>query len=91
MEYGLGLQSITEYTKSIGLNPSFSGIWSRIGYVEHVVRSFHVLILLLVEYGLGLKKAHSCITAFTVLILLLVEYGLGFDKLDAETTFADTS
>ena len=61
------------------LNPSFSGIWSRIAESSRPGESVtDVLILLLLEYGLGLycwdSNQHDC---NQVLILLLVEYGLG--------------
>ena len=37
-----------------GLNPCFNGIWSRTGVCEHESRRlYRVLILVLMEYGLG--------------------------------------
>ena len=55
MEYGLGLaEATTSNMEAGGLNPCFNGIWSRTG--DSRVHSYHgrvVLILVLMEYGLG--------------------------------------
>ena len=80
MEYGLGLFHLTISTKKEGsLNPCCSGIWSRTAVRKHR-RSYrqYVLILVVVEYGLGLIKAYDAYNKATeVLILVVVEYGLG--------------
>ena len=58
------------------LNPCFNGIWSRTRSRkagEHRV----VLILVLMEYGLGPYGALSFSSMVEVLILVLMEYGLG--------------
>ena len=56
MEYGLGLSIKLDEQgqKKIRLNPSFNGIWSRMAVDENGSTSeVAVLILLLMEYGLG--------------------------------------
>ncbi len=60
-----------------GLNPCSSGRWSRSEYEQFLNLNYEVLILVLVEDGLGgllVKRICSC---FLVLILVLVEDGLG--------------
>ena len=61
-----------------GLNPCFNGIWSRttasLGAIDVVVK---VLILVLMEYGLGPYNVAEQKSMLTVLILVLMEYGLG--------------
>ena len=62
-----------------GLNPCFSGGWSRrVGSCGQYIHRVCVLILVLVEDGLGgLGQLAGCEKIFTVLILVLVEDGLG--------------
>ena len=59
-----------------GLNPCFNGIWSRTFYIITDNSINIVLILVLMEYGLGPFKNHNN-NAKHVLILVLMEYGLG--------------
>ena len=60
------------------LNPCFSGGWSRRPLKRGIqIQSTPVLILVLVEDGLGAPKKGYSDTIFTVLILVLVEDGLG--------------
>ena len=83
MEYGLGhTMGMVVFVMTLRcLNPSFNGIWSRTLVSAYPVNSefFQVLILLLMEYGLGLRVKTPSHTETTdrVLILLLMEYGLG--------------
>ena len=58
------------------LNPSFNGIWSRTIMTIFENMNDLVLILLLMEYGLG-QIAVGRRSRKAVLILLLMEYGLG--------------
>ena len=80
VEDGLGeihhLQKITP--QEHGLNPCFSGGWSR-RLLPHYQRgpSNQVLILVLVEDGLGVRYIHRHPLEVIVLILVLVEDGLG--------------
>ena len=64
------------------LNPCFSGIWSR--RMKKNLACFcsaAVLILVLVEFGLGVAYVDGiCNLLNNVLILVLVEFGLGVDK-----------
>ena len=62
-----------------GLNPSLGGIWSwRMITTEQLAAGRQVLILLWVEYGLGVNGHTTSKQVVTlVLILLWVEYGLG--------------
>ena len=56
MEYGLGLATESGWTPESAacLNPCFNGIWSRTGNGELPSVSLDVvLILVLMEYGLG--------------------------------------
>ena len=71
------------------LNPCFSGGWSR----RHTPRVLHVfysrvLILVLVEDGLGAPKNYIYGNIRCVLILVLVEDGLGEQRL--ELTVSET-
>ena len=77
------VSDITDINKEINdlisLNPCFNGIWSRtnrssLRWPALVI----VLILVLMEYGLGQSvcSAQYCARA-AVLILVLMEYGLG--------------
>ncbi len=86
MEYGLGHPTRGgQPVPRLCLNPCFNGIWSRTFIEEKdTPRHFVVLILVLMEYGLGhdydaLHVAVGC----TVLILVLMEYGLGQAMPDA--------
>ena len=73
MEYGLG---DAEPILLCGdcLNPCCRGIWSRRVEGDTIVTDT-VLILVVVEYGLGADRAG--INSPMVLILVVVEYGLG--------------
>ena len=55
MEYGLGQESKSCYSYLVGcLNPCFNGIWSRTVDSSINIRTKKwVLILVLMEYGLG--------------------------------------
>ncbi len=54
MEYGLGRDDCAlRLFNPKGLNPCFNGIWSRTGFLWMVVFEAIVLILVLMEYGLG--------------------------------------
>ena len=60
------------------LNPCCSGIWSRtLPSMTFSMLRCQVLILVVVEYGLG--QAEQCLNEeeIFVLILVVVEYGLG--------------
>ena len=60
------------------LNPCFSGCWSRTGYGALPGGYLLVLILVLVDVGLGQSGAKRLQTAMhAVLILVLVDVGLG--------------
>ena len=84
MEYDLGQKLCCGQQRStqMSLNPSFNGIWSRMVQLVCKYFVFVVLILLLLEYGLGLYYTHQCVVVYLVLILLLVEYGLGSETDD---------
>ena len=83
MEDGLGdvlnLQTMKKLTR---LNPCFSGGWSRsIGYIVCKFTLSNVLILVLVEDGLGeTVETYDIENYVLVLILVLVEDGLGEEK-----------
>ena len=66
-------------TSFCGLNPCFSGGWSRSSFNSTwTIEQFKVLILVLVEDGLGeLDKSRDFTDVHAVLILVLVEDGLG--------------
>ena len=79
VEDGLGEYELTEDAKQIeGLNPCFSGGWSR-SATEHSLSPNYgdVLILVLVEDGLGETYNINLALVNAVLILVLVEDGLG--------------
>ena len=59
------------------LNPCFNGIWSRTAWQTQSQHGSWVLILVLMEYGLGHWERSSKWTSLSVLILVLMEYGLG--------------
>ena len=59
-----------------GLNPCFSGCWSRTKICFRHTVSTQVLILVLVDVGLGLLCTPD-LDYPTVLILVLVDVGLG--------------
>ena len=60
----------------IGLNPCFNGRWSRTIECDRLPGLLPVLILVLMEDGLGLSQACIFLTRL-VLILVLMEDGLG--------------
>ena len=63
------------------LNPCFSGGWSRRAMTVAVaLYALLVLILVLVEDGLGVLQTKRIFHVFHVLILVLVEDGLGESK-----------
>ena len=73
-----GRETSDKADKPLGLNPCSSGIWSRRLCVGTLGPSCIVLILVLVEYGLGAFGGFAVkYVAVHVLILVLVEYGLG--------------
>ncbi len=79
MEYGLRhLDENPQDQEAYSLNPCFNGIWSATGYEIHheILIAKDVLILVLMEYGLRLKRQFSTWRNFEVLILVLMEYGL---------------
>ena len=59
------------------LNPCFSGCWSRTGGVWPDSMAVVVLILVLVDVGLGRALRCSGLEQTRVLILVLVDVGLG--------------
>ncbi len=79
---------VSEYRKKLkstyksSLNPCFSGGWSR-RQLRRVYRPGRstVLILVLVEDGLGARLASANDKRYVVLILVLVEDGLGATKI----------
>ena len=61
-----------------GLNPCFSGCWSRTDTFVCYIHKYQVLILVLVDVGLGLPaKSRLSLVLRLVLILVLVDVGLG--------------
>ena len=67
----------------IGLNPCFSGGWSRRLYkITKTDNTTEVLILVLVEDGLGGHRRYHTRRDGNVLILVLVEDGLGVMEKD---------
>ena len=59
------------------LNPCFNGIWSAtFSFTQIITRAQHVLILVLMEYGLRHKVNQVHFLFNRVLILVLMEYGL---------------
>ena len=79
MEDGLGdVIENAPAAKCTSLNPCFSGGWSRSAIIIGVIAYFClVLILVLVEDGLGGQRYAASSKNATVLILVLVEDGLG--------------
>ena len=69
---------LQEPLKGDGLNPCFNGRWSRTAKFEQSMSLIRVLILVLMEDGLGqaLRMAKKSSKGF-VLILVLMEDGLG--------------
>ena len=79
MVSGEAVLTVLFFYQSASLNPSFGGIWCRVTITTTVcgVKGL-VLILLLVEYGIGFLSSKSINSSgVLVLILLLVEYGVG--------------
>ena len=73
------------------LNPCFNGIWSRTAAEVGKLQGRSVLILVLMEYGLGLVFVLQLMTiSKDVLILVLMEYGLGLleSKIAVETAMS---
>ena len=74
------MATTVKWTQCGRLNPCFNGIWSRTthrGEAEKLI-ACAVLILVLMEYGLGPCRCHYLCRHFEcVLILVLMEYGLG--------------
>ena len=61
-----------------GLNPYCSGIWSRSNLTSFGQALEQAgLILIVVEYGLGVISKDMIVKLFAGLILIVVEYGLG--------------
>ena len=69
--------TLTNVTAPSSLNPYCSGIWSRRIHYLYCHCNFAVLILIVVEYGLGVYNERNQGVLATVLILIVVEYGLG--------------
>ena len=59
-----------------GLNPCFSGCWSRTRLGLRITHP-QVLILVLVDVGLGRRRMNTSLVNCIVLILVLVDVGLG--------------
>ena len=73
--------AVSKNITSAGLNPCFSGGWSRsTPVVSEVCDMITVLILVLVEDGLGGDSTRLLGSQNFVLILVLVEDGLGGDS-----------
>ena len=69
-----------------GLNPCFNGIWSRTKFQVGEFTNKEVLILVLMEYGLGLyEEQFFRVRLERVLILVLMEYGLGLHNSEGTT------
>ena len=64
----------------ISLNPCSNGIWSRTRTWDAFSVALGVLILVLMEYGLGLRHNREIASRNVVLILVLMEYGLGLNN-----------
>ena len=80
MEYGLGPASIsTTPSATTCLNPCSNGIWSQRNSWNgtHWLVCLFVLILVLMEYGLGRCWQRLYCWRLLVLILVLMEYSLG--------------
>ena len=79
VDVGLGPVGMSPRTKgTVGLNPCFSGCWSRtlsLPLADDEQRA--VLILVLVDVGLGHCTSCSTCWRLSVLILVLVDVGLG--------------
>ena len=82
MEDGLGgLKQGMFLTCIQCLNPCFSGGWSRSkSKRNNLTNIIEVLILVLVEDGLGVVREGNILSQSKVLILVLVEDGLGVHK-----------
>ena len=60
------------------LNPYYAGIWSRsFGSTNGTQDDSRVLILIMLEYGLGVHLGSTLSSFLIVLILIMLEYGLG--------------
>ena len=79
MDVGLGPLGSPASTAGGSLNPCFSGCWSRTrGRSERGgVTAENVLILVLVDVGLGPSATSRRSVTTSVLILVLVDVGLG--------------
>ena len=93
MEDGLGDDEEDGLRNTIySLNPCFSGGWSRSFMSSYWISlSTWVLILVLVEDGLGVKYFKPTKESLIVLILVLVEDGLGAAASKYEATQEDLS
>ena len=79
--YSTGIWSATSWCQSIlthrgSLNPYSTGIWSATFYGNKQDLENHVLILILLEYGLQHSRKKPLQNISGVLILILLEYGL---------------
>ena len=68
---------LQEPLKGDGLNPCFNGRWSRTAKFEQSMSLIRVLILVLMEDGLGPTNILTINSFIKVLILVLMEDGLG--------------
>ena len=67
-----------ERWKYLRLNPYYAGIWSRRPSIITILICRNVLILIMLEYGLGVINLSSpYLPIWSVLILIMLEYGLG--------------
>ena len=78
VEHTLGVfDQFSDNGDSAGLNPCFSGTYSRSYSDDSDSDNINVLILVLVEHTLGGAYAVSAVMKDSVLILVLVEHTLG--------------
>ena len=78
MDVGLGPRARQDNVQSIRrLNPCFSGCWSRTFLMSWTPPAQQVLILVLVDVGLGPYGGTPACRRLVVLILVLVDVGLG--------------
>ncbi len=88
MEHGLGrlYKENKEVLHTIwSLNPYFNGTWSRTTESSLAIIEKNVLILILMEHGLGQLLESSLGSTAMVLILILMEHGLGHKKSELRT------
>ena len=77
MDVGLGPPRSSPTSGRRCLNPCFSGCWSRTQLWKPIAAELGVLILVLVDVGLGHTIAAGMCSLSEVLILVLVDVGLG--------------